>query len=81
MTILGILSGAAGVTAGIILARRSRRKAWHILTAAGACVLAASLVLMIGALLLIGGIRNQPPDGNAVYYTDALLGADWNLYQ
>ena len=61
MTILGILVGAAAVTSGIILAKRSGRKIWHVFTVIGALIITVSLFLMICTLLLLESKQNQQP--------------------
>lgn len=67
MPILGTLAGAAVMTSGIILAKRSGRKVWHICTAVGALIFAVSLFFVICTLLLTQGIQNQQPtDSNLV---------------
>ena len=58
--IWGILVGIITIFLGIIKAKHSKKKIWHILTFAGVGILGVSLFFAVCTLLLTSNIQQQP---------------------
>ena len=76
--ILLLLIGIIGIAAGILLARRNKKKLWHILTAAAAVVAVLGIVFCTMEIMRLargddpamnGGLS---PDGDVIE-----VGGDW----
>lgn len=78
--ILMAAAGAIGLAAGIVRARKTGDRRWHILTAAGAVLAAAGIILAAAVFLLLGGIASDVPEAES---TDGqtVVGGDWRTWR
>ena len=85
--ILLVLFGAAAMIFGIRTAKRTSKKKWHILTAAGATTTLIGLILTVSTLLLLNGIVSDVPEettpdpGIEEPEDDDITGDDWRTWR
>lgn len=79
--LIGFVVGAAMVAVGIVLAVRTRRKAWHVMTGVGAVLVLGCIAMVVCALLLVDGVAAMPNVRAEIEKPEELIGADWRTWR